>query len=87
MPANTPGHAEEEHSLLSRFVRLRAKRRRMWMTEAVRQGSEATATREDRFMRCALEFLLRGQKEPKSLRLTPADPAKLDRYPAMPGWL
>lgn len=45
MPANTPGHAEEEHSLLSRFARLRAKRRRMWMTEGVRQGSGATVTR------------------------------------------
>ena len=83
MPANTPGHAEEEHSLLSRFARLRAKRRRMWMMEGVRQGSGAAATREEHFGRYAPEFLLRGQKEPKVHRLTLADPAKPDRCPVL----
>ena len=87
MPANTPGHAEEEQSPLSRFACPRAKRRRMWMTEAVRQGSDATATSKERFVRCAPEFLFMGQRKPKALCLMLADPVLPERCLAMLGWL
>ena len=42
-----------------------------------------TTSRKEHFVRCAPEFLLMGQKEPKALRLTLADPALPDRCPVL----
>lgn len=68
MPANTPGHAEEEQSPLSRFACPRAKRRRMWMTEAVRQGSGVTVIREMAMacVQAALRKVLHKKKRGRS---------------------